>query len=103
LFATTTVLITLLAAGMATQAIAFLERANWLVSLDRVAWDTGWLLSDRSIAGRTLHTLVGYTDQPTQMQLLVYVAVLLGTFLLMRLTASHPTGRGGSPVTERAI
>ena len=103
LFATTTILITLLAAGMATQAIAFLERANWLISLDRVAWDTGWLLSDRSIAGRTLHTLIGYTDQPTQMQLLVYVAVLLGTYLLMRLTALHPTGRGGSAVTERAV
>jgi high-affinity iron transporter len=103
LFATTTVLITLLAAGMATQAVAFLERANWLISLDRVAWDTGWLLSDRSIAGRTLHTLIGYTDQPTQMQLLVYVAVLLGTYLLMRLTASHPTARGGSAVSERAI
>jgi len=103
LFATTTTLITLLAAGMATQAIAFLERANWLISLDRVAWDSGWLISDRSIAGRTLHTLIGYTDQPTQMQLLVYVTVLLGTFLLMRLTATHPTGRGGSAVRERAI
>ena len=30
LFATTTALITLLAAGMAAQAVAFLERANWL-------------------------------------------------------------------------
>jgi len=103
LFATTTTLITLLAAGMATQAIAFLERANWLVSLDSVAWDSGWLISDRSIAGRTLHTLIGYTDQPTQMQLLVYVTVLLGTFLLMRFAASHPTGRGGPAVRERAI
>ena len=103
LFATTTTLITLLAAGMATQAIALLERANWLISLDRVAWDSGWLISDRSIAGRTLHTLIGYTDQPTQMQLVVYVTVLLGTFLLMRFTASQPTGRGGPAVRERAI
>src|SRR5437667_5496951 len=103
LFATTTTLITLLAAGMATQAIAFLERANWLISLDHVAWDSGWLLSDRSIAGRALHTLIGYTDQPTQMQLLVYVTVLFGTFLLMRLTASHPPGRSGSAVAKRAI
>jgi high-affinity iron transporter len=100
LFATTTALITLLAAGMATQAVAMLERANWLISLDRVAWDSAWLLSDRSIAGRALHTLIGYTDQPTQMQLLVYVTVLLGTFLLMRLTASQPTGRAAVP--ERA-
>jgi high-affinity iron transporter len=40
LFATTTVLITLLAAGMAAQAVAFLERANWLASLDTVVWDS---------------------------------------------------------------
>jgi high-affinity iron transporter len=93
LFATTTVLITLLAAGMAAQAVAFLERANWLTSLDTVVWDSGWLLSETSIAGRTMHTLIGYTDQPTEMQLLVYAAVLLVTFLLMRLTGSQHDGR----------
>ena len=90
LFATTTVLITLLAAGMAAQAVAFLERANWLNSLDRVVWDSAWLLPETSIAGRTMHTLIGYTDQPTEMQLLVYVAVLLATFMLMRFTGSQP-------------
>jgi high-affinity iron transporter len=93
LFTTTTVLITLLAAGMAAQAVAFLEQANWLKPLDRVLWDSGWLLSETSIAGRTLHTLVGYTDQPTEMQLLVYAAVILGTLLLMRLTGSQHNGR----------
>jgi high-affinity iron transporter len=93
LFATTTVLITLLAAGMAAQAVAFLESANWLTSLDTVVWDSGWLLSDKSIAGRAMHTLIGYTDQPTQMQLLVYVAVLLATIALMRLTGSQQGGR----------
>jgi high-affinity iron transporter len=93
LFATTTVLITLLAAGMAAQAVAFLERANWLTPLDTVVWDSAWLLSEASIAGRTMHTLVGYTDQPTEMQLVVYVAVLVVTVMLMRLTGSQHTGR----------
>jgi high-affinity iron transporter len=93
LFATTTVLITLLAAGMAAQAVAFLERANWLTALDTVVWDSAWLLSEASIAGRTMHTLVGYTDQPTQMQLVVYIAVLVVTVMLMRLTGSQPTNR----------
>jgi high-affinity iron transporter len=93
LFATTTVLITLLAAGMAAQAVAFLERANWLTSLDTVVWDSSWLLSDEGLAGRTMHTLVGYTDQPTAMQLVVYLAVLVVTVALMRLTGSHPTNR----------
>jgi high-affinity iron transporter len=90
LFATTTVLITLLAAGMAAQAVAFLERANWLNSLDTVVWDSAWLLPETSIAGRTMHTLIGYTDQPTEMQLLVYVAVLIATFMLMRFAGSQP-------------
>src|SRR4051794_2671037 len=87
LFATTTVLITLLAAGMAAQAVALLERANWLTSLDSVVWDSGWFLSEASIPGRALHTLIGYSDQPTQMQLIVYLVVIAVTGLLMWLTA----------------
>jgi high-affinity iron transporter len=94
LFATTTVLITLLAAGMAAQAVAFLERANRLKSLDTVVWDSAWLLSEASIPGRALHTLIGYTDQPSQMQLLVYLAVIVITGWLMRLTQV----RGGNAV-----
>jgi high-affinity iron transporter len=89
LFATTTVLITLLAAGMATQAVAFLQRANWLTPLDTVMWDSSWLLSESSIVGRALHTLVGYTDQPTGMQIVIYLAVILVTVMLMRLVGSE--------------
>ncbi len=88
LFATTTVLIALLAAGMAAQAAAFLEKANWLTAMDNVVWDSAWLLSDASIPGKALHTLIGYTDQPTAMQLIVYVAVLAVTFVLMRFYAA---------------
>lgn len=85
LFTTTTILIALLAAGMAAQAAAFLEKANWLTAMDSVVWDSGWLLSDTSIPGKALHTLIGYTDQPTAMQLTVYLAILAVTFVLMRL------------------
>jgi high-affinity iron transporter len=85
IFSVTTVVIALLAAGMAAQAAAFLEKANALTALNNVVWDTAWLLSDASIPGKALHTLVGYTDQPTAMQLLVYVAILAMTFVLMRL------------------
>jgi high-affinity iron transporter len=93
LFAVTTVLITLLAAGMAAQAAAFLEKANWLTAMSNVVWDSSWLLDESSIPGKALHTLIGYTDQPTAMQLSVYVAVLLITFVLMRLSGSQPVGR----------
>ena len=81
--------ITLLAAGMAAQAAAFLEKANWLTTMSNVVWDTSWLLEESSIPGKALHTLIGYTDQPTAMQLVVYVAVLAITFVLMRFSASQ--------------
>ena len=46
LFGVTSTLIALLAAGMAAQAIAFLEQADILTALDKTVWDTSWLLSD---------------------------------------------------------
>jgi len=96
LFKTTTVLITLLSAGMAAQAVFFLARANWLTSFDRVVWDSSAVLPERGVAGRTLKALIGYTDQPTAMQLAVYLGVILLTFVLMRLTAASPGPRAAA-------
>jgi len=96
LFKTTTVLITLLSAGMAAQAVFFLARANWLTSFDRVVWDSSAVLPERGVAGRTLKALIGYTDQPTAMQLVVYLGVILLTFVLMRLTAASPGPRAAA-------
>jgi high-affinity iron transporter len=85
IFSVTSWLIALLAAGMAAQAVQFLNNAGMVVALDRTLWDTSWLLSEKSIFGRLLHTLIGYIDQPTEMQLLVYIATLFAMFLLMRI------------------
>ena len=93
LFAVTSTLITFLAAGMAAQAIAFLEQANVLTALDQTAWDTSWILSDASFLGRALHTLIGYVDQPTAMQLIVYAATLAAIMVLMKLFAMSPAQR----------
>jgi high-affinity iron transporter len=90
IFSVTSWLIALLAAGMAAQAVQFLNNAGWVVALDRTLWNTSWLLSEKSIFGRLLHTLVGYIDQPTEMQLLVYIATLFAMFLLMRIARPSP-------------
>jgi high-affinity iron transporter len=88
LFSVTSALIALLAAGLAAQAIAFLEQANILTALDETVWDTSWILSDSSLLGRALHTLIGYVDQPTAMQVVVYVATLGTIIVLMKLFAA---------------
>src|SRR5262249_59280601 len=93
--AVTSLMIAFLAAGMASQAVVFLAQADVLTALGSIVWDTSWLLSDGSIPGKALHTLIGYTDQPTAMQLLVYAATLGVTFALMKLFAppAPPQGR----------
>jgi high-affinity iron transporter len=90
LFGVTSALIALLAAGMAAQAVAFLEQADIVTALDETVWDTSWILSDSSFLGRALHTLIGYVDQPTAMQLVVYLATLGTIVVLMKLFATPP-------------
>jgi high-affinity iron transporter len=93
LFGVTSTLIALLAAGMAAQAIAFLQQADILTAFDQTVWDTSWILSDESWLGRALHTLIGYVDQPTAMQLIVYAATLAAIIVLMKLFAVPPVQR----------
>jgi len=93
LFSVTSALIALLAAGMAAQAIAFLEQANIVTALDETVWDTSWILRDSSFLGRALHTLIGYVDQPTAMQVVVYAMTLFIIVVLMRLFAALPAQR----------
>ena len=92
LFGVTTTLITFLAAGLAAQSVVFLQQGGLVTALDRTVWDTSYILRDSSLIGRVLHTLVGYTDQPSGMQAVVYAITLLIIFSLTRLLA--PTKRG---------
>ncbi|HEU0095630.1 MAG TPA: FTR1 family protein [Rhizomicrobium sp.] len=85
LFQVTSGLITLLAAGMAAQAVIFLQNGGWLLYFTGTVWDTSWLLSEGSIAGKLLHTLVGYSEAPNGAQVLAYIATIAVIVALMRM------------------
>jgi high-affinity iron transporter len=89
LFSVTSALVTLLAAGLAAQAIAFLQQAGYIEVLTGTVWDTSWLLSDDSVIGRLVHTLIGYTDRPNGAQLIAYLLTLALIVLLMKLCQSE--------------
>jgi high-affinity iron transporter len=96
LFSVTSWLVLLLAAGMASQGAAFLLQADLLPPLGSTLWDTSFLLSDQSLPGRVLHTLIGYTAQPAGIQLVFYLATLLVIGSLMRLAGpAAPAPRAG--------
>jgi high-affinity iron transporter len=87
LFRATTILITLLAAGLAAQSVLFFEQAGLITGLSQTAWDTSAILSDTSLFGRVLHTLIGYADQPSVMQVVVYLVTLAVIVALSKIFA----------------
>ena len=97
LFAVTSWLVLLLAAGMASQAAAFLMQADLLPALGTDLWDTSFLLSESSLPGRVLHTLIGYTAQPAGVQLVFYLTTLLVIGGLMRLVGNAAPPPSATP------
>jgi high-affinity iron transporter len=93
LFQVTSGLITLLAAGMAAQAVIFLQNGGWLLYFTGTLWDTGWLLKEDTITGRLMHTLIGYSQAPNGAQLIAYCGTIIGVVALMKLVQQRHQAR----------
>jgi high-affinity iron transporter len=103
LFAVTSWLILLLAAGMASQGAVFLVQANLLPALGNNLWDTSSILTENSILGLLLHVLIGYSAQPAGIQVVFYLATLLVIGTLMRVLGRGPTSSSGRPAATAAL
>ena len=83
-FAVVTALIVLLAAGMASQGVAYLVMIDVLPALGQTLWNTSGIISQHGWFGQLLHALMGYDDRPSGMQVLVFVGVMSFTWLAIR-------------------
>jgi high-affinity iron transporter len=92
LFTVTSWMVLLLAAGMASQAAGYLVQADLLPPVGDAVWDTSAVLTEDSVLGKALHTLIGYVSRPDGIQILFYLAALSAIWLLTRLV-----GRPVSP------
>ena len=99
-FSATNGLLVLLAAGLASEAAGKLVQADALPTLVDTVWDSSWLLTDHSMLGQTLKVLVGYTAQPSGIQLAFYAATVVLLLLGMRLSRLPAPGR--SPAASGA-
>jgi hypothetical protein len=93
LFAVTGCMVLLLAAGMAAQAAGYLVQADLLPPLGDAVWDTSAVLTDSSVVGKALHTLIGYVARPDGLQILFYLATLLCIWLLTKWVGNPPSRR----------
>jgi high-affinity iron transporter len=97
------VLLMVFAAGLLADAVENLQQLGWLPVLDAPMWHSARLLSEESALGDVLHSFFGYSDAPTPLQLLIYVAYLAIVVMVYlgvrgRLTAAR--GNGPRPATR---
>jgi high-affinity iron transporter len=102
LFSVTSWLLLLLAAGMAAQAAGYLVQAGKLPALADPIWDTSAWLPQHSIPGQVLHALVGYSERPSGMQLVFFVAVVVGLSVAMKMM-NRPAPRNRPAATAHAV
>lgn len=97
-FKVISVLITLLAAGLAAQAVGLLQSAGYLPFWSEEVWNTSHILRQSSIPGRILHTLVGYQQKPTGLEIVAYVTTIVAIVIAMRsVEKAHAKGAAARP------
>jgi len=101
MFAATNWLLILVAAGMASQGAHFLIQADLLPALGSQLWNTSALVANGSMAGQTLHALIGYDARPSGMQMLFFVAVIAAISLTMVLQRKPAAAAKSKNLTSR--
>lgn len=86
------------AAALLADAIQNMQELGWLTVLTTPVWNTGRLLSEDTQFGDLLHSLVGYAQAPSVLQLVVYLAYLTTVLLLLLNVVDR--ARAGSGVSR---
>lgn len=89
------ILLIFFAAGLLGNSVHAMQNLGWIGFGGAHLWDLRTSLSDESAVGGLLKTLVGYSDQPTALQAVVYVLYLaiVGTTFIWKTRkpiAAHP-------------
>jgi high-affinity iron transporter len=91
------VLLMVFAAGLLADSVENLQQLGWLPVLDAPMWHSARLLSENSALGDVLHSFFGYSDAPTPLQLLIYVAYLAVVVIVYLGVRARLAARGGGP------
>jgi high-affinity iron transporter len=101
------VVLMVFAAGLLADAVEDLQQLGWLPFLGHTLWDTSGVLSEGSSLGDVFHSLLGYADRPSVLQLIVwvtYVSVSVTLFIRMgRRARKGQTPAVGNPVVTAAL
>jgi high-affinity iron transporter len=98
------ILLLFFAAGLLGNAIQNMQQLGWISFGVMPLWNTSHILSEESVLGDLLHSIVGYAQEPTLLQGILYTTYLVligGIFIWM---TRKPTGQPprSTTVTSRA-
>ncbi|MFZ8864878.1 MAG: FTR1 family iron permease [Rickettsiales bacterium] len=79
-FTITTIMLTLLVAGMFAHAIGYLTAAGYLNQFSNIVWNSSHIISNNSLLGSFLEVTIGYKASPNLAQLTSYIAIITGFF-----------------------
>lgn len=82
LFKVSTILLSLVASSMASQAATLLVASEIINIFTTPLWNSSAFLSQGSILGTILNNLIGYVDQPSGIEVIFYFGTLLLIFVL---------------------
>lgn len=83
-FTISTILLTLIAAGLAAEAAGILTSSGIIEIYNDQLWNTSWFVSDDSITGKILNITIGYDSRPNGMQIVFYLATIILTAGMMQ-------------------
>jgi high-affinity iron transporter len=75
-FATVGGLLMVFAAGLLVDAIQNMQELGWIRFATHRLWDSGTFINEDSAPGDLLHSMFGYSQQPTVLQVVVYLTYL---------------------------
>jgi len=70
-------LLLIFAAGLLGDAVQNMQGLGWLHFGTTPLWNTSHILSENTAIGDILHTFIGYSEEPTMLQGMLYTAYLL--------------------------
>jgi high-affinity iron transporter len=87
------IVLMIFAAGLVADAVENLQTLGWLPS-GHVLWNSSSVVSESSTVGDLFHSLLGYTDHPSALQLVAWLAyVSISVIAFVRISRRSPRPR----------
>lgn len=92
----------LFAAGLISDAVENLQQLRWLPFGTHVVWNTSGVVTESSSLGDVLHSLVGYAERPTVLQIIIWVLYVVASMSIFIYLGRDRKPTTGKPVTTPA-